>query len=175
MKLESNDFLRSAHFVSPKDDVLMVTAQGQAIRFLAEEVRQMGRSAAGVRAIKLAGGDQVVAAEVVPAGEKEAGLLILTATGYGKITAVKEYKRQKRGGTGIKTAKLTAKTGPVIAASVINKDSRELVAMSKKSQVLRTDLSEISWLGRVSQGVRIMKLREGDEIASFLCLKAKES
>jgi DNA gyrase subunit A len=95
---------------------------------------------------------------------------VLTAYGYGKITDMKEYKVQKRGGAGIKSAKVTDKTGTVIATRIVDESVQELVVMSKKSQVIRTDLSEIPRLGRISQGVRIMKLRQGDEIASLICL-----
>ena len=90
--------------------------------------------------------------------------------GYGKTTALKEYKIQKRGGSGIKTAKITAKTGALMASKVVTDAEEELVAISKKSQVIRTGLKEISSLGRQTQGVRIMKLREGDSIASLVCL-----
>jgi DNA gyrase subunit A len=83
---------------------------------------------------------------------------------------LKEYKIQKRGGSGIKTAQVTAKTGDVIAARVVIEDESELVAMSKKSQVIRVDIKEIPSLGRQTQGVRIMKLRDGDAIASAVCL-----
>jgi DNA gyrase subunit A len=113
--------------------------------------------------------DYVVGAHAVPA-EDGAGLMVLTTSGYGKITDLAEYKAQKRGGSGIKTAKVTDKTGEVIATRIVTGDKQELVAMSKKSQVIRTDLNEIPRLGRIAQGVRIMKLRSGDEIASLICL-----
>jgi DNA gyrase subunit A len=90
--------------------------------------------------------------------------------GYGKKTNLKEYKVQKRAGSGIKTAQITTKTGPVIASKVVLDDETELVAMSKKSQVIRVDIKEIPSLGRQTQGVRIMKLRDGDAIASAVCL-----
>ena len=92
------------------------------------------------------------------------------ANGYGKKTSIKEYKIQKRGGSGIKTSNVTAKTGEIIASSVVTGNEEEAVAMSKKSQVIRLGLSEIPSLGRSTQGVRIMKLRDGDSIASFICL-----
>jgi len=170
MKLGDNDQLISAEFVSSDDQAVIVTAQGQAIRFESGGIREMGRSAAGVRAMKLEKSDYVIGAHAVTTDTKNAGLLVLTAYGYGKITDMEEYKVQKRGGSGIKTAKVTDKTGSVIATRVVDESTQELVAMSKKSQVIRTDLSEIPRLGRVSQGVRIMKLRQGDEIASLICL-----
>ncbi len=88
----------------------------------------------------------------------------------GSATDIDEYKIQNRGGSGIKTANVTAKTGPLISAKVFETDEAEVVAMSKKSQVIRVDAKEISVLGRQTQGVRVMKLREGDSIASLICL-----
>jgi len=170
MKLGTNDQLISAEFVSEKDHAVIVTAHGQAIRFEASDIREMGRSAVGVRAMKLEDNDYVIGAHAVNKETKNAGLLVLTAYGYGKITDMKEYKVQKRGGAGIKSAKVTDKTGTVIATRIVDESVQELVVMSKKSQVIRTDLSEIPRLGRISQGVRIMKLRQGDEIASLICL-----
>jgi len=93
----------------------------------------------------------------------------MSTAGYGKKTKLKEYKVQKRGGSGIKTAKLTAKTGNLISAKIVGKGEGEIVAVSKKGQVIRTDLGAIPSLGRQTQGVRIMKMREGDSIASLVC------
>jgi DNA gyrase subunit A len=104
------------------------------------------------------------------ADEKELQLLVLSHAGYGKKTALKEFKIQKRGGSGIKCASVTAKTGPIIAARILDAAKEELVVVSKKSQVLRTGIAEIPSLGRSTQGVRIMKLRAGDAIASLICL-----
>jgi DNA gyrase subunit A len=97
-------------------------------------------------------------------------LLILFSNGYGKKTAVSEYKVQKRGGEGVKTANVTGKTGDVMASRIVTDESTELVVISQKGQVIRVALPEIPLLGRVTQGVRIMKMREGDSIASFVCL-----
>ena len=116
-------------------------------------------------------GDKVIGAHPVPKEtEKEAALLTMGANGYGKKTTIKEYKIQKRGGSGIKTSKVTTKTGEIIASAVVTGLEEEAVAMSKKSQVIRLGLSEIPSLGRSTQGVRIMKLHPGDSIASFICL-----
>jgi len=106
----------------------------------------------------------------VPKGkEKEAELLVVSAQGYGKTTTLSDYKVQNRGGSGIKTAKVTDKTGDLIAAQVLI-EGGELVAMSGKSQVIRLDTKEVPSLGRQTQGVRIMKLRAGDALASVVCL-----
>jgi DNA gyrase subunit A len=127
----------------------------------------MGRTAAGVIGMKLDKGDVIVAADKVVTGVKGAELLIMTANGYGKKTKLSEYKTQKRGGSGIKTVKVTEKTGKLMVARVVTGDIEELLAVSKDSQVIRTEISSIPTLGRDTQGVRIMKLREGDSLASF--------
>ncbi|MDP2642124.1 MAG: DNA gyrase C-terminal beta-propeller domain-containing protein, partial [bacterium] len=101
---------------------------------------------------------------------KSAHLLVISANGYGKRTDLSEYKIQGRGGSGILTSKVTAKTGPVIASQVVTDEEDEVIAISKKSQVVRVGLKEIPVLGRQTQGVRIMKLREGDSLASLICL-----
>jgi len=133
-------------------------------------VREMGRNAAGVRAIKLDKNDAVISADVVSKDAKNPCLFVMGANGYGKKTKLSEYKTQNRGGSGILTMNVTSKTGSLIAAKVVTDDVEEIVAMSKKSQVIRVALSEIPTLGRSTQGVRVMKLREGDQLASLICL-----
>lgn len=168
--LDEGDELMSASFVSKNDDVVIATQDGQSIRFEAEDVREMGRNAAGVRVIKLAKDDAVISADVVPKDAKNPKLFVMGAHGYGKKTDLKEYKTQNRGGSGILTMNVTDKTGPLMAAKVVTDDIQEMVAMSKKSQVIRVDLKEIPTLGRSTQGVRVMKLRDGDSLASLICL-----
>jgi len=170
--LDKGDSLISASFVRKGDTVVLVTTKGQSIRFDEKEVREMGRQAGGVRGIKLGSGDAVVGAGVSEKGSS-AELLILSQLGYGKKTPIKEYKVQGRGGSGIKTSAVTAKTGPVIAGLIVG-DEGELIAMSQKSQVIRTDLKEIRTSGRQTQGVRVMALRGGDKIAACVVLEGKE-
>ena len=167
ISLDKGDSLISAKFATDADDVLLTTAKGQSIRFRAKDVREMGRQAAGVRGMKLTKGDMIVGAGVVPKGAKAAELLVLSSTGYGKKTKLSEYKTQGRGGSGMKTMSITAKTKQLVGAAVLL-GGGELVAMSQKSQAIRTDLEEIPSLGRATQGVRVMKLREGDSLASFV-------
>lgn len=171
--LDKGDALISAQFVNKGDSVLMTTSKGQSIRFAEAEVREMGRQAAGVRGMKLGSGDVIVGAGVVPKEAKDAELLVLSSTGYGKKTPLKEYKIQGRGGSGIKTMSITAKTKQLVGAAVVQKGG-ELVAMSQKSQTIRTALDEIPALGRATQGVRIMKMREGDQVASFVIFEGDE-
>ena len=168
--LEQGDELMSVSFVSKGDDMSIVTTEGQSIRFKESDIREMGRGAMGVRGVKLAKGDVVISADVVKSGAKGARMMVISKNGYGKTTKMDEYKIQKRGGTGILTMNVTTKTGPVISAKVITEEDSELVAMSKKSQVVRVELKEIPTLGRSTQGVRVMKLREGDSLASVVCL-----
>jgi DNA gyrase subunit A len=170
IKLTAGDELMSVSFVEKDDDVVVVTLEGQSIRFKESDVREMGRGAAGVTGMRLDKSDMIISADIVKKEFKNPALLVVMKNGYGKKTDLGEYKVQKRGGSGIKTAQVTAKTGPVIAAKVVMDEESELVAMSKKSQVIRVGISEIPSLGRQTQGVRIMKLRDGDAIASAVCL-----
>jgi DNA gyrase subunit A len=167
IKLEEKDELLAAMFVSGEDNVILTTQDGQSIRFNHTDVREMGRTAAGVIGMKLDKGDMIVACDKVLAGVKGQELLIMTANGYGKKTKLSEYKTQKRGGSGIKTVKVTEKTGKLMVARVVTEDNEELLAVSKDSQVIRTEVASIPTLGRDTQGVRIMKLRDGDSVASF--------
>jgi len=170
IKLTEDDSLVSASLIEKGDTVSVVTAKGQAIRFKDSDVREMGRGAGGVRVIKIRKGDLVVGAQVVNHNFKKPMLLTVTQNGYGKKTDLDEYKIQKRGGSGIKTGKVTSKTGEIIASAVVTEEEEEIVAISKKGQVIRTGIAEIPELGRQTQGVRIMKLREGDNLASVICL-----
>jgi len=172
INLKKGDKLVSAHHSGEGDTVSIVTAKGQSIRFDTEEVREMGRTAGGVRGMSVKKGDKVVSAEVISAIAKDASLLVIMSKGYGKRTKLSEYKVQGRGGSGIKTAEVTPKTGEIIGARVCIGDMKEeeLVVVSKKGQVIRTGVAEISLLSRATQGVRIMKMREGDSIASMVAL-----
>lgn len=170
ISLADGDKLISVSFVTKGDSVVIATAKGQSIRFKESDIREMGRGAAGVRAMKLGKGDKVITAQVVKKEAKNAELLVISANGYGKKTSIEDYKIQKRGGSGIKTAKVTPKTGDIICSQVVTEEEEEVVSMSQKSQVIRVDIKEIPSLGRQTQGVRIMKLREGDKIASLICL-----
>ncbi len=172
INLKKDDTLVCANLAGETDTVSIVTAKGQSIRFEAEDVRLMGRTAGGVRGVSLKKGDRVVSAEVIPAIAKDASLLVIMSKGYGKRTLMSEYKVQGRGGSGIKTAEVTPKTGEIIGAKVLIGDlaEEEIVVVSKKGQVIRTSAASISQLSRATQGVRIMKLYEGDSIASMVAL-----
>lgn len=170
IKLTSDDLLVSASLVDTGDTVAIVTAKGQSIRFKESDVREMGRGAAGVRVMKLSKGDQVIAAQVARKSFEKPMLIVVSANGYGKKTDLEEYKVQNRGGSGVKTGNVTSKTGNLISSAIVTEEETEIVAISKKGQVIRTSIDEIPQLGRQTQGVRIMKLREGDSLASLICL-----
>ncbi len=170
IRLEAGDELLAALFAEKGDDIILTTSKGQAIRFKESDAREMGRTAGGVRGMKLRKDDFIVGADVVKKDADTPTLLVMSENGYGKRTALKEYKVQKRGGSGIKTAKVTPKIGAIIVAKVVTPALEELVAISKRSQVIRITMKDVPTLGRDTQGVRIMKLREGDSIASLTCL-----
>ncbi|HEX5774829.1 MAG TPA: DNA gyrase subunit A [Candidatus Paceibacterota bacterium] len=173
INLQKDDRLVSASLAGEGDSISIVSAKGQSIRFDEGDTRAMGRTAGGVRGMNVKSGDRVVSAEVVSADAKGASLLVIMNKGYGKQTALSEYKIQGRGGSGIKTAEVTAKTGEIIGAKVLTggkEDAEEIVVISKKGQVIRVTSAEIPSLSRATQGVRIMKMREGDAIASMVAL-----
>jgi DNA gyrase subunit A len=170
MKLHTDDQLISASFVNRGDESTVVTAHGKSIHFKSSDIREMGRSAAGVRVIRLSSGDTIVGAGAISKEVENPHVLVLSEVGYGKRTKLKEYKVQKRGGSGIKTANITAKTGKLMASRIVAGSDGELVVISKKGQVIRVDLKEIPALGRATQGVRIMRLRAGDSIAALIVL-----
>ena len=170
IRLDKGDSLISALATDKGDEVMIATADGQSIRFKESDIREMGRTAGGVRGIKLGKADEVIGVDVVKKTAEKSAFLTMSGNGFGKKTSLKEYKVQNRGGSGIKTAKVTAKTGKLIVAKVLSGEEAELIAMSKKGQVIRTALQDISSLGRQTQGVTIMRLRPGDGIASLACI-----
>jgi len=170
IRLDKGDQLISTLLLEKGDEVMTATANGQSIRFKESDVREMGRTAGGVRGIKLGKNDEVIGARIIKSFNKVGFFLTVSANGFGKKTSLKEYKIQKRGGSGIKTAKITPKTGKLIVARVLTGEEEELIAMSKKGQVIRTALKDIPSLGRQTQGVTIMRLRAGDGIASLTCV-----
>ncbi len=180
IKLDKGDELASVHFVEKGEEVMLATSLGQAIRFKESDIRLMGRAAGGVRAMRISEKDSIIGVDIVKkemsakggsaSGGKDMTFLTMSESGLGKKTPLKEYKVQKRGGSGIKTAKITPKTGKLISAKIVGAEDREIIAISQKGQVIRTELKSISTLGRQTQGVTIMKLRAGDKLASITCL-----
>ncbi len=166
IKLNDGDSLEWVKTTTSKDDVMLVSANGQSIRFSEDDVRAMGRVAAGVRGMKLKGEDYIVGMEVVTQAEVKAGhqMLIIMENGYGKRTDVNEYGLQGRGGSGIKTAQITAKTGKLVSARIVEKtDARDLLVVSVAGQVIRTPVTNVSELGRATQGVKVMRFKTADD------------
>jgi len=182
IKLEKGDALKKVVKTTGEDDIILATKNGISIRFKEKDIRPMGRGAAGVKGLRLKGSDEVIGMDVInknpPIDEKtkkpvKQFLLMVMENGYGKRTEISQYKIQGRGGSGVKAAKITSKTGPAILSSIIEEgvDEEDLIVISRKGQVIRTSVKSISLLGRATQGVRIMRLDEGDKVASGACLK----
>lgn len=172
IKLEKGDTLGWVRATTGADEIVITTARGQAIHFKERDVRPMGRNAAGVRGIKLRKDDYVVGMDRVLKGQKGNQLMIISENGFGKRTDLKAYKIQRRGGSGIKTSKVTAKTGKLVGANIINVAEIEgdLIVTSAKGQIIRIPLKSISVLGRATQGVRIMRPQAGDKVSAAAVL-----
>ena len=168
INLQKGDLLKWVKISSGADEIFIATGLGQAIRFKESQLRPMGRSASGVRAIKLKKDDFVAGLDIIKK-EKIGNILIVTENGFAKQTALKQYKTQSRGGSGIKTANINSKTKKIIAAQLIS-DEEEILALSAKGQIIKTEIKTIRTAGRATSGVRIMKLKEGDKIAGIVIL-----
>jgi len=173
LKLKDEDRLEWVKPTSGKDDVVLITAQGQSIRTKEKNIRAMGRAASGVRGIRLKKDDQVVGMDIIFNGKVENDqLLVVMENGFGKRTSLKAYKSQGRGGSGIKTAKVTAKTGNIVSAFVVNakKLDKDLIIISKDGQIIRLGLKNVSVFGRATQGVRLMKFKKADNKVASVTL-----
>lgn len=165
INLDDGDELRWIKQTSGKNDVIISTSAGQAVRFNEEECRPMGRAARGVRGVRLRPNDTVVGMDIVTSSEQP--LLVLSQNGYGKITKVANFPSHKRGGVGIKAAVVTAKTGPIITVQTLEEDASEAILVSQNGQTIRVALADIPTLGRTTQGVRVMRLSDGDAVSSI--------
>ncbi len=165
IKLDEGDELRWIQKTDGVSDVIISTSAGQAIRFSEKDARPMGRSARGVRGVRLRPNDQVVGMDIV--GGDGHSLLVISENGYGKVTKVANFPSHKRGGVGIKAAVVTAKTGPIIAVQTLDPNASEVLLISNNGQAIRISLKDIPTLGRTTQGVRIMRMSEGDKVASL--------
>ena len=146
INLQKGDTLRFARVVMPGEEVALSSKLGQAVRFKEKDIRPMGRTAQGIRGMRLKKNDEIVGMDILP------------------------QNAQKRGGSGVKTCKVTSKTGPLVSVQVVKEDQQEIIAISKKGQVIRAPLSQIPSLSRATQGVRIMKVNAGDAVASVTLL-----
>jgi len=193
IKLRKNDLLKWVQPATGEDQVIIVTKLGQAIKFLEKNIRPMGRSASGVRGIKLHPNDSVVGMDVVSfkrlvkdfadpelnqikdSSRKSisADLLIVNELGSGKKTPLKNYPIQARGGIGLRTSRVTAKTGPIIQMEIVEGEKSDLIIISKKGQVIRTPIKNVKRLKRATSGVRLMRLNAGDSVASLTVLEKR--
>lgn len=163
INLKEGDELISVRRTTGNDELIVVTKKGKAIRFSEDDVRAMGRTATGVRAITLTGVDHIIDMEVV---KEEAKLLVVSENGYGKRTPMTEYRQQSRGGKGIITYNLNSKTGNLIGAVVVN-DQDELMIINDNGVLIRIKVDEISVTGRITSGVRVMKIDESTRLVSM--------
>ena len=168
MSMKPHDELVAVRLAKEEDDVIIVSEQGMSIRFGVAEIPQRNRGAMGVKGMGLRGEDNVVSMDV---GGPDSRLLVISKLGFGKLTPLSKYRRQGRAGLGIKTFNITKKTGRVAAAEVVD-DSKEVYVVSEQAQVLRTNLSEIRSIGRITQGVTIFKPQPGDSVSSIACVKS---
>ena len=167
LTLGEGDDLVGVQLERPRADVVLLSARGKATRFGPAEVRPQGRAAAGVRGMKLGKGDEVVAMLSPAAGE---AVLVVSEKGLGKKTPVKDYRKMHRGGGGVITLKASAKTGLVMGGKAVTGDE-DLVLITEKGRMNRMAVKAISTKGRATQGVRVMKLEQGDRVAAMAVVK----
>jgi DNA gyrase subunit A len=163
MDLEPGDALVAARLARDQDQAILVTARGQALRFPVSQLRAASRQSGGVRGIRLIKGDKVVGMDTASPGGQ---LLVVTANGFGKRTPVEEYPTHSRGGQGVQTFKPNDKTGPLVAARIVE-PLQELMIISRNGIVLRTPVDSIASQGRATMGVTLMDVDPGDSVASI--------
>lgn len=165
INLDDGDELKWIRMTNGDNEVLISTAQGQAIRFHEKDVRPMGRVSRGVRGIRLRSGDQVIGMDIV---ETKSSIFVISQQGYGKRTKVSQFTPHARGGVGIRSAVVNDKTGKLVGVkTLMDDDGQEVIIISSQGQTIRLGLKDIPALGRATQGVRIMRLNDGDEVVSL--------
>lgn len=176
IKLDEGDELKWVRKSQSGDEVMIITQDGQSIKFKESDARPLGRSTRGVRAIKLRKGDEVIGADVAKQGVPSA-LFVVSANGLGKQTLLSQYTLQHRGGVGIKTMQVTAKTGKVIGAKLVERSLKaDVIMTSTDGQIIRLPLKSVPTLGRATQGVRLMRMKKAtDKVASFTVLFMEEA
>jgi DNA gyrase subunit A len=175
INLASGNRLKWVRPSSGEDVVMMVTAKAQAILFKESDVRPTGRSASGVRGMKLRPDDAIVAMDVLTNEQlKKADVLVVFENGFGKRSALTHFDIQNRGGMGIKAAAVTQRVGSVVFSVVVEDAEHDLMLISSKGTILKIPLKSVKVLGRVTQGVTLMKLGGGDKVASAALLSQRE-
>lgn len=172
IKLAPKDELKWVRVTKGRDEILISTRLGQGLRFKESGVRPMGRATRGVRGIRLRAKDEVVGVDVV---DPKTQLLVVTANGYGKRTKIAQFTPHGRGGVGIKTSVVNAKTGQVVAALTTKDEKSEVLLISARGQIIRLHVKDIPVIGRATQGVRIMRLNKGDNVASVALVNPAET
>jgi len=170
INLDDGDELKWIRMTTGDNEVVISTSQGQAIRFNEKDVRPMGRVSRGVRGIRLRTGDQVIGMDIV---QEKSSIFVISQAGYGKRTKVAQFTAHARGGVGIRSAIVNTKTGKLIGVKTLSDDeSQEVIIVSSQGQTIRLGLKDIPLLGRATQGVRIMRLKDGDEVVSLALVDA---
>jgi len=164
INLDAGDELKWVRMTDGSNEVVISTSQGQAIRFSEKDVRPMGRASRGVRGIRLRAGDQVIGMDIV---EDNSSIFVISEFGYGKRTKVSQFTAHARGGVGIRSAIVNKKTGTLMGVKTLTENANEVIIISTAGQTIRLGLKDIPELGRATQGVRIMRLNEGDTVASL--------
>ncbi|HLG90738.1 MAG TPA: DNA gyrase subunit A [Candidatus Saccharimonadales bacterium] len=164
IKLDEADELKWIRITTGNDEVIISTAEGQAIRFNEKDVRPMGRASRGVRGIRLRKDDRVIGMDIV---NKDSFMIVISQYGYGKRTKVSQFTPHKRGGVGIRSAITNKKTGRLVGVRALIGDDQEIIIISNHGQTIRLHLKDIPQIGRATQGVRIMRLNTGDGVASL--------
>jgi len=168
--LRDDDELIEVKATDDKKDIILVTKDGQCIRFKETDVRSTGRSSMGVRGMNLSDGDEVVAMQLNSQGYY---LLVVSENGMGKRTSISEFTCQNRGGKGVKCYKITEKTGNVVGAKAVNEEN-EIMIITTEGIIIRLQCSDISIFGRITSGVKLMNLQEGITVASVAKVREKE-
>ena len=165
INLDEGDELKWIRMTHGDNEVVISTKQGQAIRFHEKDVRPMGRVSRGVRGIRLRTGDQVIGMDIV---EANSSIFVISEQGYGKRTKIDQFTPHKRGGVGIRSAVVNKKTGDLVGVKTLSgDDTQEVIIISKNGQTIRLGLKDTPQLGRATQGVRIMRLNDGDCVVSL--------
>ncbi|HSX07953.1 MAG TPA: DNA gyrase subunit A [Candidatus Saccharimonadales bacterium] len=164
INLDEGDELKWIRMSSGDDEIVISTSLGQAIRFHEKDVRPMGRASRGVRGIRLRANDCVIGMDIVQPG---ANIFVISQYGYGKRTKVAQFTPHARGGVGIRSAVVNNKTGNLIGVKTLVGDAQEVIIISSQGQTIRLGIKDIPELGRATQGVRIMRLNDGDEVVSL--------
>ncbi|HTE22703.1 MAG TPA: DNA gyrase subunit A [Candidatus Limnocylindria bacterium] len=164
INLDDGDELKWIRMTNGDNEVVISTQQGQAIRFHEKDARPMGRVSRGVRGIRLRAGDKVIGMDIV---EKDSNIFVISEHGYGKRTKISQFTAHARGGVGIRSAVVNTKTGTLVGVKTLVDDSQEVILISKNGQTIRLGLKDIPALGRATQGVRIMRLNDGDKVVSL--------